>query len=202
MFPLRILRILSLEHILATAYEKKHTEHIKSQICLFSRKIAGCVSDDIFRWVMFSFQLNIVGNKAKGRISKRVFQENKAHQIFRKTKFLTTRKHTTPNFPKNELFLINVCFSENLVCFVFLKRPFWDSPFGLITDDITKFIKELPLVFIFQYVPEFQTTFCKCYSDSFVAIYLHILWVLSTKLYYQNSNLLKCSIFHKNRQCY
>ena len=28
---------------------------------------------------------HIVGNKAKGRISKRVFQENKAHQIFRKT---------------------------------------------------------------------------------------------------------------------
>ena len=26
-----------------------------------------------------------VGNKAKGRISKRVFQENKARQIFRKT---------------------------------------------------------------------------------------------------------------------
>ena len=27
----------------------------------------------------------IVGNNAKGRISKRVFQENKARQIFRKT---------------------------------------------------------------------------------------------------------------------
>ena len=26
-----------------------------------------------------------VGNKAEGRISKRVFQENKARQIFRKT---------------------------------------------------------------------------------------------------------------------
>ena len=26
----------------------------------------------------------VVGNKAKGRISKRVFQENKANQIFRK----------------------------------------------------------------------------------------------------------------------
>ena len=26
-----------------------------------------------------------VGNKAKGRISERVFQENKTHQIFRKT---------------------------------------------------------------------------------------------------------------------
>ena len=29
--------------------------------------------------------LKVVGNKAKGRISKQVFQENKAHQIFRKT---------------------------------------------------------------------------------------------------------------------
>ena len=29
--------------------------------------------------------LRFVGNKAKGRISKRVFQENKARQIFRKT---------------------------------------------------------------------------------------------------------------------
>ena len=31
----------------------------------------------------------IVGNKAKGRILKRVFQENKARQIFRKRAFLT-----------------------------------------------------------------------------------------------------------------
>ena len=29
--------------------------------------------------------MELVGNKAKGRISKRVFQENKARQIFRKT---------------------------------------------------------------------------------------------------------------------
>ena len=42
--------------------------------------------------VIFSFQIttnsyhcDINGNKAKGRISKRVFQENKAHQVFRKT---------------------------------------------------------------------------------------------------------------------
>ena len=32
-------------------------------------------------WKITSF----VGNKAKGRISKQVFQENKARQIFRKT---------------------------------------------------------------------------------------------------------------------
>ena len=49
------------------------------------------------------------GNKAKGRISKRVFQESKARQ--------------------------NICFSEILACFAFLKHPFWDSPFCLITDD-------------------------------------------------------------------
>ena len=29
--------------------------------------------------------LQVVGNKAKGQISKWVFQENKAHQVFRKT---------------------------------------------------------------------------------------------------------------------
>ena len=30
----------------------------------------------------------------------------------------------------------NVCFSENLACFVFVKHPFWDSPFRLITDNV------------------------------------------------------------------
>ena len=120
MFPLRILRILSLEHILATAYEKEHTEHIKSQICLFSRKIAGCVSDDIFRWVMFSFQLNIVGNKAKGRISKRVFQENKAHQIFRKTNISYHTKTHHAKFSEKRT-LLNKCMffgKFGVLCFL------------------------------------------------------------------------------------
>ena len=31
----------------------------------------------------------------------------------------------------------NIRFSENLVCFVFLLPPFWDSHFYLITDDLT-----------------------------------------------------------------
>ena len=30
----------------------------------------------------------------------------------------------------------NIRFLENLACFVFLKHPFWDSPFCLITDDL------------------------------------------------------------------
>ena len=32
----------------------------------------------------------------------------------------------------------NLRFSENLPCFIFLKHPFWDSPFCLITDDMKK----------------------------------------------------------------
>ena len=47
----------------------------------------------------------------KERISKRVFQENKARQIFRKN------EHFLP--PKKCSF-----FMENLVCFVFLKYLF------------------------------------------------------------------------------
>ena len=58
-----------------------------------------------------------VGNKAKGRISKRMFQENKAHQIFRKTN-ISYPPYVCVSGRKN------VRFSENLTCFVFLKHPF------------------------------------------------------------------------------
>ena len=59
-----------------------------------------------------------VGNKAKGRISKWVFQENKTRQTFRKTNI---------SYP---LRVKNIHFPENLVCFVFLKHPFWDLLFA------------------------------------------------------------------------
>ena len=76
---------------------------------------------------------NIVGNKVKGRISKLVFQENKARQIFRKTNisYLLIRTRTCAYQGVR-----NVRFSENLACFIFLKHPFWDSPFCLITDEL------------------------------------------------------------------
>ena len=41
--------------------------------------------------------------------------------------------------------LRNVCFSENLACFVFVKHPFWDSPFCLITEEMESF---QPLIII------------------------------------------------------
>ena len=66
-----------------------------------------------------------------------------------------SRKQSTPNFLKNEHFLppdthTYVCVSVGkkclcvpggtLACFVFLKYPFWDSPFWLITDALWGFI--------------------------------------------------------------
>ena len=60
-----------------------------------------------------------VGNKAKGRISKRVFQESKAPQNFRKTSisYLLIRTRTYQG-------VRNVCFFDILACFAFLKHPF------------------------------------------------------------------------------
>ena len=76
---------------------------------------------------------NHIAGKAKGRISKRVFQENKARQIFRKTDIsyplIRTRTYAYQG-------VRNIPFSENLACCVFLKLSVWDSSFCLITDDI------------------------------------------------------------------
>ena len=81
---------------------------------------------------------HIVGNKAKGRISKRLFQKNKPRLIFRKTNisYPLIRSRTCAYQGVR-----NVRFSENLAYFVFLKHPFLGSPFRLITDDIIKVMR-------------------------------------------------------------
>ena len=73
-------------------------------------------------------------NRANGRISKRMFQKNKARQIFRKTNISYSLIHILTCAYQG---IRNVCVSENLACFVFLKQLFWDSPFRLITDVFT-----------------------------------------------------------------
>ena len=80
------------------------------------------------------FETYFVGNKAKERISKRVFQKNKARQILCISPY-------SVRMLENNVYVSggkNVCLSENLTCFVFLKHPFEDSPFYLITDVFTK----------------------------------------------------------------
>ena len=66
-------------------------------------------------------KLEIVGNKAKGRIWKRVFQENKARQIFRKTNISYPLMRTRTFVHQG---VRNVYFSENLAWFIFLRHPF------------------------------------------------------------------------------
>ena len=94
------------------------------------------VPPTIFRWFTVEcFGLyaknHFVGNKAKGQIWKRVFQENKAHQIFRKTnisyRLIRTLIRTRTCAYQGAR---NVSFLENLTCFVFSKHPFC-----LISDD-------------------------------------------------------------------
>ena len=74
-----------------------------------------------------------VGNKAKGRISKRVFQENKARQIFRKTNI---SYHLIGTHTCVYQRVRNVCFSEKSDVLCFLENPFWNSPFCRTTEDI------------------------------------------------------------------
>ena len=52
-----------------------------------------CVNCD---WLVVGWfqRMQLVGNKAKARISKRMFQENKARQIFRKTNISYSLIHT------------------------------------------------------------------------------------------------------------
>ena len=70
-----------------------------------------------------------------------------------------SRKQSTSNFAKSESFLPpdtyvcvsgvrNVRFSENLACFVFLKHPFWDSLFCLITVEVSLFQRDSLLIHI------------------------------------------------------
>ena len=87
--------------------------------------------EKLYLWLLRNLYIK---NKAKGRISKQVFQENEARQIFRKTNISYP---LTGTFTCAYQVVRNVCFSENLTCFVFLKHPFRDSPFCFITDSYT-----------------------------------------------------------------
>ena len=70
------------------------------------------------------------------RISKRVFQENKAGQIFRKTNIsyplICTRRCACQGVKKCSFF-------AKLTCFVFLKHPLWDSQISVFSQNTEKY---------------------------------------------------------------
>ena len=82
---------------------------------------------------------------ANGRISKRVFPEIKARQIFRKTNISDPLIRTRTCAYQG---VINIHFSESLASFVFLKHPFWDSPICLIT--VEKYYNSLETKHVFE----------------------------------------------------
>ena len=106
----------------------------KKKLCRYFWKIRietfiSCKSLYTYSYPMRCKALHLqyfVGNKAKGQISKRVFPKNKARQIFWKTNMSYPLIHW---------------YVENLACYVFLKHPFWDSPFCLITDDLVSIFR-------------------------------------------------------------
>ena len=65
-------------------------------------------------WIFLQTDIEFVGNKAKGRISKRVFQENKERQIFRKTN-ISYPLIRTRHWRHSGVFIVN--FIAHLVCF-------------------------------------------------------------------------------------
>ena len=95
--------------------------------------ICACVICFVTFWLVGNFGFcstaKVVGNKAKRRIWKQVFQKNKARQIFRKTNIFYPQIRTRTCAHQG---VRNVRFSEHLTCFVFLKHPFWDPHFHLI----------------------------------------------------------------------
>ena len=71
--------------------------------------------------------------RQKGESQNGCFKKDKARQNFRKTNisYPLTRTRTCAYQGVR-----NVCFSEILVCFAFLKHPFCDLPFCLIPDEV------------------------------------------------------------------
>ena len=127
----------------------------------------------------------IVGNKAKGPFSKRMFQKNKARQIFRKVNIshslisaCTCAYHGVRN----------VHFSENLACFVFFKQPFWNSTFYLITDDIVDWMRNYIWDVSRDLVPSVLynlTNVKNAYRGMLLLVKLHACW--SLQLYKNNT---------------
>ena len=91
-------------------------------MCIYGVRVCECIGVfikyDNFISIFSSIKsCELFGIKAEGRISKRVLQENKACQIFRKINTSYPQIHTrTCTYQR----VRNVRFSEYLACFVLL----------------------------------------------------------------------------------
>ena len=136
----------------------------------------------------FSLFIQFVGSKEKGRISKRVFQENKA-KFSDKRIFLTIwyRCEGVRNFR----------FPEKLTCFAFLLPPFWDSPFCLIIDELSRCKLQENNIFFHITVERYrqhcfrlyfylhrQFSFTTGFINNFMQVMLQVFEVLRSRRWY------------------
>ena len=109
----------------------------------------------------FSLSVRNQDEKGQREYSLVIRQKGKSqNECFKKTKharFSEKRTFLTPWYAHvggRIRGVRNVRFSENLACFVFLKHPFWDSPFCLNTDEISSsvFINPFHTTGVFPYL--------------------------------------------------
>ena len=105
----------------------------------------------------------------------------------------------------------NVRFFEDLACFVFLKHPFWDSPFCLITDVVffefaekirpDKYFLTLSWRRTLWYKKQSSELQCKLYDwflcdselrDTFIFLYVDILLLVPKCKFIIKNSSLKC----------
>ena len=105
-----------------------------------------------------------VGNMAKGRISKRVFQENKAHQIFRETNISYS--------------LIRTC-----TCTCRGKKCSFFGKFGMLCFLETPVLRFALLQYYRRFSTFALTLFTQCMSESCIKININLYFYFHTSLW-------------------
>ena len=118
---------------LVSFYTPREHQKIRGVMKWAERKVVGSI------WQVESIGiLSVI--KQKGESQKGYFKKTKYTKFSEKQVFLTPwYAHVYVSGGVR-----NVCFSQNLVCFVFFKHPLRDSPSCLITDNL-QITTELPL---------------------------------------------------------
>ena len=89
-------------------------------------------------WCNVSFEHKISVIRKKGESQNKCFKKTKRAKFSEKRTFLTPRYAHVRTCAYQ--LVRNVHFSENLACFVFLKHPFRDWIFCLITDEMPRLL--------------------------------------------------------------
>ena len=100
-------------------------KRLNKKICIIQRRIYNIVKQ-----LKVKVKSSVI--REKGESQNGCFKKTKHVKFSEKRTFFTTWYAQVRAYQGIE----NVRFLKNLACFVFLKHPFWDSPFCLIADEV------------------------------------------------------------------